>query len=948
MTSEARITAQGTHPNPLPCVGLAVGDDGSLTAVNARLCSLLGYSQDELLGRPLKDFLCAASRALFEFGVWPQLQRGGIVQEARLSLLARDGSEIPMLCFAERDEAAWPKENHAVMVPIPRRKLLEHELLRVRHAVEQMPGGMFQLVAHPGGRFELPYFGGDAQALLGLDRGQTLGNARCLLRRIDRRDRRAFLAALCASATSGFTWQGEYRSRLPDGGIIWLRVQASSRPGPDRSTYWHGHLSDVTDSREAREALARSEERFRRLQSDTPAMMQSIGPAGQVLSVSRCWLEKLGYQENEVIGRPSTDFLTEAARRPLVDTDRPEFLRFGDCTDLGCQMVARDGRVLDVLLSASTERDAQGRILRVLAVCTDVTEERRLALQLGAEHERSRVALQAVSDAVITTDTLGTVSYLNPVAERMTGWTSVSAVGQPLGAVVRIVDTTGQGRWPRAAGATGERRGATSATLLSRTGQEYFVEESAEPIFDAKGALRGGVVVLRDVSEARAMALRMSYMAQHDPLTALPNRLLLHDRVENAIAQAQRGDHAFAIMFLDLDRFKQTNDHLGHAVGDELLRTASRRLVGALRAADTVSREGGDEFVILLSPIGSAEDAAQLAAKILRVLAEPCEINGHVLNASSSIGIALYPEDGGDTETLLRHADAAMYRAKTDGRNRYHFFSAASDEAAIARHTFDRDLRGALAQGDIMLHYQPRVCARTGGIIGTEALVRWRKAGGVLVPPGSFIPLAEACGLMVALGRYVLREACRQNKRWQDLGVANIPVSVNISAAQLCDSQLVPTIAEALAESGLDPRYLELEITETTAMSDADATLSILEQIKRLGVSVAIDDFGTGYSSLSYLKRFPVDTLKIDQSFIRDVGNNAGDYAIVAAIVNVAKALSMRVVAEGVESVDQEAGLLALGCEEMQGYYYARPDSAERVGVLLARSLQPCVPALAH
>ncbi|HWM67187.1 MAG TPA: EAL domain-containing protein [Steroidobacteraceae bacterium] len=418
---------------------------------------------------------------------------------------------------------------------------------------------------------------------------------------------------------------------------------------------------------------------------------------------------------------------------------------------------------------------------------------------------------------------------------------------------------------------------------------------------------------------------QLQHVAMHDALSGLPNRLLLADRLSQAIAQAERHQNRFAVFVVDLDRFKAINDSLGHLAGDAMLKEVARRLASVLRKADTLARLGGDEFVLVLNEIASAQDVETIAGRVLADIARPVKLSDLELHTSASIGISLFPADGTDAETLLQHADAAMYHAKKNGRNTYQLFVLAMNAFAKDRLELENGLRRALVQGEFVLHYQPKVDVRDGGIDSAEALIRWQHPTRGLTGPLDFIPLAEESGLILPIGEWVLREACRQACAWQTAGLRPLRVAVNLSAQQFRQKNLVAVVRSALNAARLEPRYLELELTESAVMHDAEQSIEILQQLSALGVRISVDDFGTGYSSLSYLRRLPLDKLKIDRAFIRDVVTSRDDAAIVRAIVSLAHNLRLKVIAEGVETPDQLAFLRELGCDQYQGYHYSVP-----------------------
>ncbi|TBR15957.1 MAG: EAL domain-containing protein [Rugosibacter sp.] len=433
----------------------------------------------------------------------------------------------------------------------------------------------------------------------------------------------------------------------------------------------------------------------------------------------------------------------------------------------------------------------------------------------------------------------------------------------------------------------------------------------------------------QEISERIRAERNVWEIAHHDSLTGLPNRVLLHDRLEQVLASGQRNRHQAAVMFLDLDRFKKINDTLGHAIGDELLKHVAQRLTGIVRAVDTVSRIGGDEFVILLHEISSVGDALLVAEKILAVLEPVIMIEGHALQATPSIGISIYPDDASDAVLLMKNADAAMYHAKDAGRNTFRLYSSKMDEQASRFFAIEQRLQQAIKVGQMVLHYQPLIDWSSHTVCGMEALVRWNDPVHGVIMPSDFIPIAEETGLIVPLGEWVLVEALRQNCLWQEAGRPAMPISINLSPRQFRQPRLADTVRRILLETGQPASFLELEITESSLMHDAVETIAILDELAALGVRITVDDFGTGYSSLSYLKRFQVHKLKIDQSFVRDVTADRDDVAIVTAVVGLAKSMGLDTIAEGVERLDQLNVLIGLGCHKFQGYFFSCPLPAQ-------------------
>jgi diguanylate cyclase (GGDEF)-like protein/PAS domain S-box-containing protein len=571
-----------------------------------------------------------------------------------------------------------------------------------------------------------------------------------------------------------------------------------------------------------------------------------------------------------------------------------------------------------------------------------IIERGAILSALFDEKERAEVTLNSIGDAVVCTDVACRVTYLNAVAERLTGWSLADAVGHPLDDVFLPLDSETKGAAPNPM-ALAIRDNKTVAltqncVLVRRDGIESAIEDSAAPIHDRNGRVTGSVMVFRDVTKTRAQAQHMAYLAKHDSLTDLPNRSLLNERLVHALALAQRHQHQTAVLYVDVDNFKEINDTLGHTIGDRLLQSIADRLRSCVRGSDTVSRRGGDEFVLLLSELNCTADAEGVASMILRSMAAPHQVDQHEIRVTVSVGIAMYPEDGSDAESLLKHADFAMYHAKGSGRNNYKLFNSRLNTRAVARRALERSLQQALDQNHFTLYYQPTFHLATRKITGVEALIRWRHPNRGLILPDDFVPLAESCGLIVPIGRWALNEACRQGREWQDACLEPVRISVNVSPIELCEKGFAAGVQNILTATGFNARDLELELTETVLIHDPVATNAVLRSLKAMGVRLALDDFGTGFSSLTHLQRFPIDALKIDQSFIRDVTTDSSDASIVGAVISMAESLSMEVVAEGVETAGQLAFLLEQCCPEAQGFYLGRPMAADDITTLLRRA----------
>lgn len=604
------------------------------------------------------------------------------------------------------------------------------------------------------------------------------------------------------------------------------------------------------------------------------------------------------------------------------------------------------------LAAEAVQQGAQGFLTKgyfrnslVPQALRNIIHRRKVEEALFTEKEQARITLESIGDGVLSTDMAGHVTYLNKEAERLTGWAREDAIGRPVVDVLQLMEgeSLQPARNPVELVIQQQKPLGLYANsiLVRKDGYRTPIEDSAAPIFNQGGHVTGAVLTFRDTSEMKAMAEKMVYQAHHDYLTGLPNRMLLNDRLAQAIAYAERHATGIALLYLDLDNFKHINDSLGHAVGDMLLKSVAGRLMRQVRHSDTVSRQGGDEFVILVLEDERSEDAAIAAEKILKALAEPHSLEGHELHVATSIGISLYPADGGDADSLMKNADIALYHAKEKGRGNYQFFKEEMNARAIRRQSVEADLRRAIDRQEFVLHYQPKVNLQSGAITGVEALIRWRHPIEGLMLPEQFIPIAEDCGLIVSIGQMVLRKACNDAKRWFGSGLAPISVAVNVSSIEFRNTNFLAHVLEILRDSGMNPDLLVLELTETALMGNIEASRRILDALKAEGVRIALDDFGTGYSSLSYLRFFPIDILKIDKSFVQDIDLATDNGIIVNAVIGMGTSLRQRVVAEGVETIRQLDYLSANKCEEGQGYLFSSPLPSDELIKFLASRPRP-------
>jgi len=567
---------------------------------------------------------------------------------------------------------------------------------------------------------------------------------------------------------------------------------------------------------------------------------------------------------------------------------------------------------------------------RTAALTAEIAERRRVEEQL---RKLSR-AIEQCPSVVIITDVQGRIEYVNPKFTQVTGYTPQEVIGMSLRDLEGQSSEEYQQMWQTITSG-GEWRGEFYSK--KKNGEPYWVLAALSPIRNQAGNITHFLAVKEDITRRKRDEETIRYLAYYDALTDLPNRLLFNDRLTLALAKAQRSHQMLAIMFLDLDRFKIVNDTLGHALGDRLLQGVAHRLISTLGEGDVVARMGGDDFMLLLTGILQVEEVVQRVQKILEILRPSFNFEGYELHITPSIGIALYPDDGKSTEALLKNADVALHRAKEQGGNTYQFYTSVMNAAAFERLTLENSLRRALEREEFVLYYQPQVSLDRGEIVGMEALVRWQHPELGLVSPAKFIPLAEETGLIIPIGEWVLQTACAQNKTWEKAGFPPLRVAVNLSARHFKQKSLIGTVAWVLKETRFDPYYLDLELTEGAIMENAEATITTLRELKEMGLRISIDDFGTGYSSLGYLKRFPIDILKIDQSFVQDISIDPDDAAIVRLIITMAHTLKLKVIAEGVEAKEQLEFLRLYQCEEVQGYLFSKPVPAETFTQLLQK-----------
>lgn len=644
--------------------------------------------------------------------------------------------------------------------------------------------------------------------------------------------------------------------------------------------------------------------------------------------ISEGCLTLTGYREEDILfnSRISYDKITHQDDRHRVRATILAAVERNQHFDVEYRIVRADGNVRWVWERGISITHGRKDWDVLEGFIQDITERREADEALREAERRYRSIFENAIEGIYQSTPNNGYLAVNPALARMYGYDSP----QELIAVLRdiehqvYVDPQRRNEFVRLM----EQNGVVTnfeSRVYCRHGEIIWISENARAVHDDNGRLLFFEGTVEAITERKMHEAEIRFQATHDALTGLPNRTLLYDRMQQAMLHSERYGTLTAIAFLDLDQFKFINDSLGHQVGDELLRITAQRLKSCLRESDTVARQGGDEFVLLLTSQPNEESVTQTMQRVLHEVAQPWTANDLEFRITCSIGITLYPDDGRDAETLLKHADSAMYKAKELGRNNFQYFSAEMNSTVTDRLDLLNRLRQAIPNDELVLHYQPKLNLADGNIIGVEALIRWKSPHSGMVSPAAFIPLAEETGLIIPIGEWVLQTACRQNRAWQLAGYPPIAISVNLSPRQLARGDIVQQVERVLMETGLEANYLELEITESVMTTDVEKSFAMLTELRAMGVRISLDDFGTGYSSLSYLKRFPVDTLKIDQSFVRDIATDANSAAIVRAIISLGHNLDLNVLAEGIETNEQSIFLQQNGCNEGQGYLISRP-----------------------
>ena len=708
----------------------------------------------------------------------------------------------------------------------------------------------------------------------------------------------------------------EFRLRRGAGDYGW--VHHTAEPVTDESGRLAGYLGtchDISERRNAELAARARAQEIRLLADNVPVLISHFSHDLRCLFANKAYAGFWGWNVDSVIGRTVEEIIGAEGFREIEPYIRR--VLSGETATYERQLRTADGGTRVIEVNLLPQLDEAGKAISAFVLISDITRHRLSEQAVRESEERLRKFSDATHEGIVFHEN-GIITDCNDAGLRLIGYRYEELVGRP------VLDFVA----PESRDTVlnnirlGYERGY-EGFIVHKDGTRVAVEMTGK-VMPYKGKPYR-MTVIRDIRDRKEAEARIQFLAHHDTLTGLPNRVLLMDRLEFILASARRREARVGVLFIDLDNFKTVNDSLGHAAGDSLLRQVASRIEGALRSVDVVSRLGGDEFLVVLPDLESEQAPVAVAEKLLSVVSEPVTLEGQVLSVSPSIGIAVFPRDGTTADTLIRNADAAMYLAKDRGRSNFQFFSERLSQTAFNTLSLESRLREAIRDEAFVLHYQPQVRVDTGRLVGVEALIRWPQKDGPPVMPNDFIPIAEQRGLIMPIGAWALRQACRQNRMWQLAGLPRVPVAVNLSAIQFKQRNLIAEVERALDDTGLDAAWLEFELTESMLMDETPELVRTMDGLRALGVKLAIDDFGTGHSSLAHLKRFPIDKLKIDRTFVRDIATDPDDRAITAAIVDLARAMGITSIAEGVEAEAQLDFLLQRGCDEMQGFLVSRP-----------------------
>jgi diguanylate cyclase (GGDEF)-like protein/PAS domain S-box-containing protein len=916
--------------NAIPDIIVRTDLDGKIIFVNNYTMLMSGYSWEEIEGRNLLEFLSPEEHERVIHDVQLMIERPRGPKE--YSFIKKDGTIIPIEVNGDtlRNEDGTPFELVNVCRDISERKRTEMVLReneeRLRGITSNMPGIIYRFYAKDNGEFGVSYANGRLTEFFGGLRNPD-EMFPIFLSNVHEEDRERFIKSIETAVKKGTPWNFIGRMHTHFGYMIWFQGMSTPTRYEDKMVF-DGIILDITERKQA-------EEKFHKVFMTAPdCIVITRLIDGLIIDVNKGYEDVVGWKSENVIGKKTTEppyrFWVNLSARDLMVAD----LKAGrDILHRESDFWRSDGSIRKGIYSARLI-DVAGQECLVF-VLQDITEQKNMQEALRQSEEKYRSILENIQEAYFEVDPTGNFTFFNDSLCRLTGYSrqelacanySQFSDKETLEDVLKAFKKIYK---------TGEPNEGLDWLIVRKDGTKRYIEATISLKKDSSGDPIGFKGIIRDITERKHIEQALKDMATHDALTGLPNRLMFNQLLNHAIQSARRYQRQFAVFFIDLDRFKIINDTMGHEAGDQLLQEIANRFRQSLRAVDVVSRLGGDEFIILVEEVNELNQIATLAQKILASTIKPVLIMDKECRVTASIGISIFPTDGEDDQTLIKNADIAMYFAKEEGKNNYQFYSKDIKTLSTERMSIETNLRFALERKEFFLDYQARLDFKTGMITGVEALLRWENPYLGSVTPTRFIPVAEETGLIVSIGKWVLKTACAQNVIWQSQGLPPVRISVNLSLRQLMDDNLIEDITAILKEFGMAPDLLELEISESMLMHNPAHMIAILTKIKKMGVRLAVDNFGTGYSSLAQISHFPVDTLKVDRSFIRNISLDSEDKAIIEAIINMGKHLSLTVVAEGVETQVQDDFLRKLICDEMQGYYFSKPVAPDQFADLL-------------
>jgi diguanylate cyclase (GGDEF)-like protein/PAS domain S-box-containing protein len=919
---------------------------GVITSWNRAAERIYGYTTAEAIGRNV-SFLLPLARQDEMQSILERISNGQPIEPFETQRITRTGSVLDVLVSISpiKDATGRIAGASTIARDITLRKRAD-EQLRLQSAALEAAAVAIMITDFHG---MIIWVNHAFTTMTGYSKEVVLGNNPRFLGSGDQPEGQH--AKIWSTISSGKVWQGETVNRRKDGTtyIEEMTITPVNPQGlnPD-SRYFIAVKQDVSERKRSKEMLQDSANKYRVLFEDSADANWLMDEKG-FLDCNAAALRMFGYSAGTSMLHPAilsppnqpdgTDSRVAAEQKIAA-----AFRNGKECFEWLHQRKNGDVFSAEVCLTALTLSGQR----RLMATVRDITERKQAEEVLVFKTALLEAQAETTIDGILVVNESDHIILANKqfglhfgIPEELLNTGDDLIVRKYVMDQVENPDAFGE----KVKYLNSNREEKSRDELRLKTGKIF--DRYSAPLIDSNGQYRGRIWYFRDITDRRVAEERVNFLAYYDALTGLPNRMLLQDRLVTALAGARRRQNKVALLFLDLDRFKLINDSHGHAMGDILLQEVASRLRMWARKQDTIARLGGDEFLVVLTDVKDIQHAAVAAERLMDAMTAGLVIQGHSLNVSFSLGISIFPDHGADCDTLIKNADTALYRAKDQGRNNFQFFTAGMNAQVVERLTLENSLRLALGRAELFLVYQPQMEIVTGNITGLEVLLRWQHPDFGLVPPNKFIPIAESSGLIVSLGEWVLRTACEQARKWQDEGLLPVSIAVNISAVQFRQEGFCDLIRRTLHDAGLAAQYLELELTESLLLADADVTLAVMRELKAIGVTLAIDDFGTGYSSFSYLRRFRVSKLKIDRSFIRDVAVNPDDAAITAAIISMAKSLRLKVIAEGVEDEAQISFLRSHQCDEIQGYYFSKPLTAEQVADKLRDPVVHCLSAVA-